>query len=74
MGDYKLVYFQVRGRAEPIRLTFAAAGKKFEDVRLADTDWAAEKASKWLVVVVVVVVMVVGVVVVVEMVSMTLKR
>ncbi|ODM88751.1 putative glutathione S-transferase 6 [Orchesella cincta] len=36
MGEdkYKLIYFNVMARAEPIRLIFAAAGVQYEDYRL----------------------------------------
>ncbi|XP_076469678.1 uncharacterized protein LOC143300008 [Babylonia areolata] len=43
MADIQLYYFPVRGRAEPIRMTLAAAGKKFDDVRLTGEQWAAQK-------------------------------
>jgi len=41
--QYKLVYFNGRGRAEPARLIFAYAGQKYEDKRLQPADWAALK-------------------------------
>lgn len=43
---YKLTYFNMRGRAECIRMIFAAAGTKYEDNRIASEDWPAVKASK----------------------------
>jgi glutathione S-transferase len=43
MPNYKLIYFNGRGRAETIRLAFAAAGIKYEDSRLEKTDWPALK-------------------------------
>jgi len=43
--NYKFVYFDARGRAEVIRLTFAAAKKEFEDKRLTFEQWGAEKAA-----------------------------
>ncbi|KAJ7389533.1 hypothetical protein OS493_030918 [Desmophyllum pertusum] len=45
MSGYKLYYFNVRGRAEIGRLSFAAANIEFEDVRLTSEEWAKEKAS-----------------------------
>ena len=47
MPSYKLTYFPGRGRAEPIRMCFAAADVKFEDVRIAGEEWAAFKPSKF---------------------------
>ncbi|KAL8620405.1 hypothetical protein ACOMHN_055486 [Nucella lapillus] len=41
----KLYFFPARARAEPIRLTLAAAGRKFEDIRVLQTQWAAEQAK-----------------------------
>jgi glutathione S-transferase len=34
MTEYKLTYYDIKGRAEVIRLIFAAVGKKFDDIRL----------------------------------------
>ena len=36
MSEYKLIYFNVRGRGEICRLMLAQAGVKFEDKRIAD--------------------------------------
>ena len=33
MAEYKLYYFNVRAKGEIIRLTFAAAGVDYEDIR-----------------------------------------
>ena len=43
MPTYKLHYFNVKGAAEPIRLIFAQAGVKYEDVRLSQEEWAEFK-------------------------------
>jgi glutathione S-transferase len=40
-----LRYFDVQGRAEPTRLTLAAAGVPFTDVRVKPADWPALKPS-----------------------------
>ena len=42
---YTLTYFDVRGRAEPIRLLLAYAGIPFEDRGLSGDEWAKEKAA-----------------------------
>ena len=47
MSTYKLYYFNTRGSAEPIRIMFAQAGVKYEDVRFEREQWAQEyKQSK----------------------------
>ncbi|XP_066430130.1 hematopoietic prostaglandin D synthase [Eleutherodactylus coqui] len=43
MPNYKLTYFNFRGRAEIIRFLFAYTNTKYEDVRLDYTDWPAQK-------------------------------
>ena len=48
MPTYKLTYFDIRGRAEMTRMTFAAAGVEFEDCRVQFQDWPAVQASKLL--------------------------
>jgi glutathione S-transferase len=45
MPSYKLTYFNGRGRAETIRLVFAAAGIKYDDTRIEKSDWSALKAQ-----------------------------
>ncbi|KAI3382096.1 hypothetical protein SNEBB_006370 [Seison nebaliae] len=42
---YKLTYFDTRARAEPIRLLFVVAGKKFDDVRITTDQWKSMKKS-----------------------------
>ena len=45
MVEYKLYYFDVRGLAEVIRLVFAAAGQKYEDVRFTRDKWLEWKSK-----------------------------
>lgn len=48
MVPYKLVYFDVRGWAEPARMILHHAGVGFEDVRVLHADWPGDlKASKF---------------------------
>lgn len=48
MPRYVLTYFNVRGRAEPIRLLFHAAGVEFEDKRLTSEEWAVMKTCEYI--------------------------
>ena len=48
MPAYKLIYFDVRGRAELSRCVLAAAGVEYEDVRLTSEEWEAYKSSNTL--------------------------
>ena len=43
MRHYKLLYFNGRGRAEYLRLIFAAAGQQYEDARIEMADWPKYK-------------------------------
>jgi len=42
MTFYKLYYFNARGAVEPIRMLFAQAGVKYEDIRFEREDWASK--------------------------------
>lgn len=46
MPNYKLTYFNGRGRAEMSRLIFAQAGVPYEDVRIERDAWPKLKPSK----------------------------
>lgn len=46
MPNYKLIYFNMRGRAEIIRYIFAYLDIKYEDHRIEQADWPAIKPSK----------------------------
>jgi glutathione S-transferase len=45
MVHYKVIYFNGRGRAETMRLIFAAAGVEYEDHRIERADWPTAKAE-----------------------------
>lgn len=45
MSQYKLTYFNLRGRAEIIRLVFVAAGVGFEDFRFERQQWSQYKSA-----------------------------
>ena len=47
MPQYKLIYFDTKGRGEAIRLTFAAAGVKYEDYRVKPGEVQEMKSSKY---------------------------
>lgn len=49
MPNYKLYYFNARGRAEPTRLCFAAAEVKYEDVRFTFEEWGKQKEGRHVV-------------------------
>ncbi|XP_067946808.1 glutathione S-transferase 4-like [Watersipora subatra] len=42
---YKLIYFDLKARAEPARAMFFMAGQKFEDVRILFQDWGKLKTQ-----------------------------
>lgn len=48
MPNYKLTYFNGRGRAEVIRLLFEVAGVKYEDVRIEREAWPELKPSRFV--------------------------
>ena len=41
----KLLYFQVQGRAQPIRFMLDVKGVAFEDVRMTFEEWGAVKQA-----------------------------
>ena len=43
---YKLIYFNSRGRAEPIRMIFAHCEVDFEDKRVTSDEWKEMKPSE----------------------------
>lgn len=43
MAQYKLTYFNIRGRAELARLVLAQAGVQYEDKRIAKEEWGELK-------------------------------
>jgi glutathione S-transferase len=48
MAEYKLTYFNARGRAEFIRWIFYAAGQKFQDERIERSQWPELKPKTQL--------------------------
>ena len=48
MAQYKLMYFDVMGRAELARMCFAQAGVEFTDDRFSFEEWPAKKECKFL--------------------------
>ena len=49
MGKMKLIYFNLRGRAELARLILAQGGADYEDKRVEREDWPKLKPSKIIV-------------------------
>ena len=45
MSNYKLIYFNARGRAEVCRFIFAQAGVRYEDKRVDRDEWAQLKPN-----------------------------
>ena len=47
MSNYKLYYFNAKGRAEVTRWLFAIADVKYDDIRLTGEKWQEFKPSKY---------------------------
>lgn len=46
MPSYKVIYFNVKALAEPLRFLLSYGNIDFEDVRVEKDDWAAMKSSE----------------------------
>lgn len=46
MPEYKIIYFNVKALAEPMRFLLAYGKIEWEDVRIEKDDWPAIKPSK----------------------------
>eukprot|EP00057_Strongylocentrotus_purpuratus_P007357 XP_011661831.1 PREDICTED: S-crystallin 1 [Strongylocentrotus purpuratus] len=46
MPNYKLIYFNARGRAEPARMMFALRGGEYVDDRFTHEEWPERKTNK----------------------------
>lgn len=46
MASYRLHYFDVRGRAEIVRMLFKLAQVEFEDIRVTESEWTRVKLGK----------------------------
>lgn len=44
---FKLIYFNFKAMAEPIRYLFAYGGQEYEDVRVTNEEWATLKPSMY---------------------------
>jgi len=49
MVNYKITYFNLRGRAELARLVLHQAGVSFEDYRFGPGEWPTAKPSKFII-------------------------
>lgn len=47
MSQYKIIYFNVKALAEPMRFLLSYGNINFEDVRVEKEDWPALKPSKY---------------------------
>lgn len=43
---YRLIYFNLMGQVEPVRLLFALAKVPYEDYRIPENEWPNEKPSR----------------------------
>lgn len=46
MADDKLIYFNIRARAEAIRMLYVLAGKRVNEERIKFADWPARKEGQ----------------------------
>lgn len=46
MPEFKVIYFNVKALAEPMRFLLSYGNIEFEDVRIEKEDWPALKSSK----------------------------
>lgn len=47
MPEYKVIYFNVKALAEPLRFLLSYGGIEFDDVRISREEWPALKPSKY---------------------------
>ena len=45
--QYRVLYYSGKGRGEPIRMMFALAGVKFEDIRFEHDEWLEKYKKGW---------------------------
>jgi len=58
MSQYKLTYFNIRGRGELARLIFATAGVEYEDNRVERPQWPELKPSNKLIIIIIIIIII----------------